>query len=48
VDHLVGGELVHRNGTRTPLPPGKPTTRLITLSTTPTTTAWRIATITKA
>jgi hypothetical protein len=48
VDHLTGGELVDRTGTKTPLPPGTPTTRLITLTTTPTTPTWRITTITSA
>jgi len=48
VDHLVGGELVDRNGTKTPLPPGTPTTRLITLTTTPANPTWRITTITSA
>ncbi|WP_241995318.1 hypothetical protein [Kribbella antiqua] len=48
VDHLVGGEVVDRNGNRTPLPPGTATTRLITLSTTPSTPSWRITTITSA
>jgi hypothetical protein len=45
VDHLVGGELVDRTGRKTPLPPGTPTTRLITLTTAPTNPAWRITTI---
>jgi protein kinase-like protein len=46
VDHLIGGGLVDRHGTRTPLPPATPTTRLITLTTNPSTPAWRIAAIT--
>jgi hypothetical protein len=58
-DHLSAGTAIDHTGTTTPLPPGKPTTRLITLtsttpkSATPTTTrsatqSWRIATITQA
>ncbi|TCC65883.1 hypothetical protein E0H73_02840 [Kribbella pittospori] len=46
VDHLIAGSLVDRHGTSTPLPPATPTTRLITLATSPGTPAWRIATIT--
>ncbi|MFG1622915.1 protein kinase [Kribbella sp. NPDC049227] len=46
VDHLIAGSLVDRHGTSTPLPPAMPTTRLITLTTNPSTPAWRIATIT--
>ncbi|MFF0271313.1 hypothetical protein [Kribbella sp. NPDC004536] len=53
-DHLTGGEAVDHTGARTPLPRGKPTTRLITLTSNPATTApgsptaWRISTITQA
>ncbi|MFC9694861.1 protein kinase [Kribbella sp. NPDC056951] len=50
-DHLVAGQAVHESGTRTPLPPGTPTTRLITLTRSPSaprtnTPTWRITTIT--
>lgn len=49
-DHLASGQAVHKSGTRTPLPPGAPTTRLITLTRTSsqitTTPTWRITTIT--
>jgi hypothetical protein len=45
-DHLSAGQAVDHTGTTTPLPPGTPTTRLITL--TRTTPTWRIATITPA
>ncbi|MGZ0146911.1 hypothetical protein ACXJJ3_07545 [Kribbella sp. WER1] len=54
VDHLSAGEAVDGYGTRTPLPPGKPSTRLITLTTAPqsasgpSTQPWRITTITQA
>ncbi|MFG1907794.1 hypothetical protein [Kribbella sp. NPDC048928] len=53
-DRLTAGEAVDHAGTKTPLPPGRPTTRLITLTTTPTqpetraTPTWRISTITQA
>jgi hypothetical protein len=46
VDHLVGGELVDRTGAITPLPPGTPTIRLITLTAAPISPTWRITTIT--
>ena len=58
-DHLTAGQAVDHTGARTPLPPGPPATRLITLTTTPRTTApsrgaarqpthpWRITTITQ-
>ncbi|MFF1823132.1 protein kinase [Kribbella sp. NPDC058245] len=55
-DHLAAGQAVDKTGATTPLPPGTPTTHLITLTTTPTPTdrqraqgqppAWRIAAIT--
>jgi len=48
VDYLIAGTLVDRYGTKTPLPPASPAVRLITLTTSPGTPAWRIATITKA
>ncbi|WP_433167738.1 protein kinase domain-containing protein [Kribbella sp. CA-247076] len=38
-DHLTAGQAVTRTGTATQLPPAPPTTRLITLTTHPTTTA---------
>jgi hypothetical protein len=53
-DRLTAGEAVDHTGTKTPLPPGRPTTRLITLTTAPTqpgkpgTPRWRISTITQA
>ncbi|TDO69627.1 serine/threonine protein kinase [Kribbella sp. VKM Ac-2571] len=58
-DHLTAGQAVDHTGAKTPLPPGPPTTRLITLTTTPRTAApsrsatrqpthtWRITTITQ-
>ncbi len=47
-DHLTAGQAVHKSGTRIPLPPGTPTTRLITLTrtTSKTTPTWRITKIT--
>lgn len=57
-DHLTAGQAVDHTGAKTPLPPGPPVTRLITLTTTPRTAApsrsaarqpthtWRITTIT--
>jgi hypothetical protein len=57
-DHLTAGQAIDRTGAKTPLPPGPPTTRLITLATTQRTAApsrsatrqptpaWRITTIT--
>ena len=49
-DHLSACEAIDHTGTTTPLPPGTPTTRLITLIYTRTKTkpTWRIATITSA
>lgn len=52
-DHLTAGDFVDQTGTRTPLPPGPPTTRLITLTTRtphekPGSQTWRISTIAKA
>ncbi|MEV4261777.1 protein kinase [Kribbella sp. NPDC049584] len=47
-DHLAAGQAVDQTGTKTPLPRGTPTTRLITLTTNPTTKAWRITAITQA
>jgi len=51
-DHLTAGQAVDHTGTTTPLPPGVPTTRFITLTTTATTRTatptWRISTITPA
>lgn len=47
-DHLAAGQAVDRSGTRTPLPPGTPTTKLITLTTSSTTKTWRITAITQA
>jgi hypothetical protein len=52
-DHLTAGEAVDHAGTKTPLPPGPPATRLITLTATPPSAgasnqAWRISTITQA
>lgn len=52
-DHLTAGQAVDHVGTTTPLPPGVPATRLITLTTTATTRTattptWRISTITPA
>ncbi|MFI5693052.1 serine/threonine-protein kinase [Kribbella sp. NPDC051586] len=47
-DHLTGGQTVDQSGTTTPLPPGAPMTRLITLTSSPTTKAWRITAITRA
>ena len=44
-DHLTAGQAIDHTGTSTPLPPGTPTTRLITLTKTPTP---RITTITPA
>jgi hypothetical protein len=44
VDRLIAGAAVTRSGHRTPLPPGRPTTRRITL--TATNTTWRISAIT--
>jgi hypothetical protein len=44
-DHLTAGQAIDHTGTSTPLPPGTPTTRLITLTKTP---APRITTITPA
>ncbi len=58
-DHLTAGQAVDHTGAKTPLPPGPPATRLITLTTTPRTAApsrsaarqpthtWRITTITQ-
>ncbi|MFD3399416.1 protein kinase [Kribbella sp. NPDC058693] len=46
-DHLAAGQAVDRTGTKTPLPRGTPTTKLITLTTSPTTKAWRITAITQ-
>ncbi|TCC33581.1 protein kinase domain-containing protein [Kribbella sindirgiensis] len=58
-DHLTAGQAVDRTGAKTPLPPGSPATRLITLTTTPRTAApsrssdrqpvhtWRITAITQ-
>ncbi|WP_442914424.1 protein kinase domain-containing protein [Kribbella sp. NBC_00709] len=48
IDYLAAGQAVDRTGTRTPFPPGTPMTRLITLSTSPSTPAWRISSITRA
>lgn len=53
VDHLTAGQAVNRTGTTTTLPPGTPSTRLITLTTTagttnPTPSSWRITAITSA
>jgi hypothetical protein len=53
-DHLAAGQAVDKTGTTTPLPPGTPTTHLITLTATPTdrqrarsqAPGWRIAAIT--
>jgi hypothetical protein len=47
-DHLAAGQAVDQAGAKTPLPPGTPTTKLITLTTNPTTKAWRITAITQA
>ncbi|GAA1151029.1 hypothetical protein GCM10009630_56710 [Kribbella jejuensis] len=53
-DQLTGGEVVDHSGTKTPLPQGPRTTRLITLTNNPTSTTtppsgpWRITTITRA
>jgi hypothetical protein len=47
-DHLAAGHAVDQTGARTPLPPGTPTTKLITLTTDSTTKAWRITAITQA
>ena len=47
-DHLAAGQAVDQTGAKTPLPPGTPTTKLITLTTNPTTKAWRITAITQA
>ncbi|WP_410788035.1 protein kinase domain-containing protein [Kribbella sp. C-35] len=59
-DHLTAGQAVDHTGAKTPLPPGPPATRLITLTTTPRTPApsrsstrqpthtWRITTITSS
>jgi hypothetical protein len=46
VDHLVGGEVIDRTGHKTPLPPGSPATRFITLTNTRAAPGWRIAAIT--
>jgi hypothetical protein len=51
VDHLTAGQAVDRTGTTSPLPPGAPSTRRITLTTTAGTTnstppSWRITAIT--
>ncbi|MER7245338.1 hypothetical protein [Kribbella sp. NPDC000426] len=47
-DHLAAGQVVDQSGAKIPLPPGTPTTKLITLTTDPTTKVWRIADITQA
>ncbi|MGW7687112.1 hypothetical protein ACWGID_40600 [Kribbella sp. NPDC054772] len=47
-DHLTAGQAIDDTGTKTALPPGTPTARLITLTASPTTQAWRISAITKA
>jgi hypothetical protein len=47
-DRLTAGQAIDQAGTKTPLPPGVPMTRLITLTTTPPTQTWRIAAITRA
>ncbi|GAA1582794.1 hypothetical protein GCM10009804_44160 [Kribbella hippodromi] len=47
-DHLTGGQAVDRAGTITRLPPGAPTTRLITLTISRPGQPWRIAAITDA
>ncbi|WP_405057652.1 protein kinase [Kribbella sp. NBC_01505] len=51
-DHLTAGQAIDKSGTRTPLPPGTPATRLITLTNSPAPSTanptWRIATITPA
>jgi hypothetical protein len=50
-DHLSAGTAIDQAGTQTQLPPGQPTTRLITLTSTPSarsaTPTWRITTITQ-
>ncbi|MEI8411611.1 MULTISPECIES: protein kinase domain-containing protein [unclassified Kribbella] len=51
VDHLTAGQAMDPTGTTTRLPPATPTTRRITLTKShprPTTTPWRIASITTA
>ncbi|MEU4601915.1 protein kinase [Kribbella sp. NPDC023972] len=53
VDHLTAGQAVDRTGTTTPLPSGTPSTRRITLTSTPSTPTrspptWRITAITSA
>ncbi|MFF0340440.1 hypothetical protein [Kribbella sp. NPDC004875] len=48
IDHLTAGQAVDRTGAETPLPPGTPTARFITLTTSPTSQTWRISTITRA
>ncbi|TDW75583.1 serine/threonine-protein kinase [Kribbella pratensis] len=47
-DHLSAGQAVDQTGAKTQLPRGAPTTRLITLTTNPTTKVWRITAITQA
>ncbi|GAB2659995.1 protein kinase domain-containing protein [Kribbella swartbergensis] len=49
-DHLTAGQAITHTGTTTPLPPGTPTTRRITLTTTTTTPvpSWRISAVTTA
>jgi hypothetical protein len=47
-DRLTAGQAIDQAGTKTPLPPGVPMTRLITLTITPPTQTWRITTITRA
>ncbi|HEY0470513.1 MAG TPA: protein kinase [Kribbella sp.] len=46
VDRLISATAVDSAGRRTPLPPGQPTKRRVTLRTTPPATTWRIAEIT--
>ncbi|WP_427896689.1 hypothetical protein ACQHIV_15740 [Kribbella sp. GL6] len=51
VDHLTAGEVVDRLGTKTPLPAGQLSARLITLTAVPTSSKsqpWRITTIARA
>jgi hypothetical protein len=48
VDRLIAGTAVTPSGQRTTFPPGKPTTRRVTLTTTTSANTWRISEIAKA
>ncbi|GAA3089345.1 hypothetical protein JOF29_007939 [Kribbella aluminosa] len=54
VDHLTAGAAVDQEGTKTPLPPGQPSARLITLTAVhpspnrPGSQPWRITTVAQA